>query len=90
MGPGPRRLLRWCAGACAAKDPLTKRDESEFEDAHDRLFQHFVKRFGIHGVVQVCHSLRPVSAAAPMSLPTRVLGAIQSDCRVWQSSADSG
>ena len=63
MGPGPRRLLRWCAGVTATKDALRKSEKSDFAEVHDCLFRHFSQRFDIKGIVQVYFAWCEVSKA---------------------------
>lgn len=63
MGLGPRRVLRWCAGACASKDPLKKQEQQDFAEVHDALFNHFTQRFDIEGIVQVYFAWCEVSKA---------------------------
>ena len=52
MGPGPRRLLRWCVGVVVKKDPLRKQERQSFQGVHDSLFEYFQTRFRLVGVVQ--------------------------------------
>lgn len=51
-GPGPRRLLRWCAGAAATKDPLRVAESENYKDVGDALFTHLQERFDLRGRVQ--------------------------------------
>eukprot|EP00959_Pyramimonas_sp_CCMP1952_P066743 1393330-Pyramimonas_sp.AAC.1 len=40
LGPGPRRLLRWCAGAVATKDVLRVGETEAFADLLNSLTEH--------------------------------------------------
>ena len=53
-GPGPRRLIRFCAGAVIRKDPFTKEEQNQYKPLMDEMFEHFSARFETKGFIQVC------------------------------------
>ena len=53
LGPGPRRLVRWVAGACVSKNPFTKAEVREYKELVGHMAQHFAQRFGVEGRMQV-------------------------------------